>query len=333
MKKCSTKISSIWDKFKEIYSKWKIVSIPDELKDQFTQQQLKNNITRIKYYVIITFAINLFIYIVETIINGSYINISLSNYVHTFICILVFILNRYFVKINKHSIIWGIGYFFIISIYVIQGFNMFFIPTNMILYFFSFTLFMNMFIPDLKPKAFMSLAALFFILSAGIMISQYSLNVVLNDILSTFYVFSAISIIKLLYYNSNLKLFIKIAELKSANEKLEALSTTDELTKINNRRAFMDYMDIIWKQSHRLQLPITVLVIDVDYFKKYNDSLGHLEGDKALIAVAQHMKNQVKRETDFVARFGGEEFICLLPYVEKTDAKNFAVELVKVLKT
>jgi len=57
-------------------------------------------------------------------------------------------------------------------------------------------------------------------------------------------------------------------------------------------------------------------MIDVDYFKKYNDSLGHLEGDKALIAIALCMKNQIKRDTDFVARFGGEEFVCLLPYKE-----------------
>jgi PleD family two-component response regulator len=57
-----------------------------------------------------------------------------------------------------------------------------------------------------------------------------------------------------------------------------------------------------------------------DYFKKYNDSLGHLEGDKALIAVAQCMKNQIKREIDFTARFGGEEFVCLLPFLEKEEA-------------
>jgi len=104
---------------------------------------------------------------------------------------------------------------------------------------------------------------------------------------------------------------------------------TDELTKLNNRRSFLDYMETIWKQSRRLQLPVSVLMIDVDYFKKYNDSMGHLEGDKALIAIAQCMKNQIKRDTDFVARFGGEEFVCLLPYIEKEDAANFAKELVQ----
>jgi diguanylate cyclase (GGDEF)-like protein len=70
-------------------------------------------------------------------------------------------------------------------------------------------------------------------------------------------------------------------------------------------------------------------MIDVDYFKKYNDSLGHLEGDKALISIAQCLKNQVKRETDFVARFGGEEFICLLPFIGKDEAVEFAKILVQ----
>ncbi len=70
-------------------------------------------------------------------------------------------------------------------------------------------------------------------------------------------------------------------------------------------------------------------MIDVDYFKKYNDSLGHLEGDKALIAIAQCLRNNVKRETDFVARFGGEEFVCLLPFIEKDEALEFAKTLVQ----
>jgi len=118
-------------------------------------------------------------------------------------------------------------------------------------------------------------------------------------------------------------------ELASANEKLKALSITDELTKLNNRRSFLEYMDLIWKQNQRLKLPVNILMIDIDYFKKYNDSLGHLEGDKTLIAVAQCLKDNVKRETDFVARFGGEEFVCLLPFIEKNEAMDFAKALVQ----
>jgi diguanylate cyclase (GGDEF)-like protein len=194
---------------------------------------------------------------------------------------------------------------------------------------FSFTLFMNMFIPDFKPKVFISMSFLFYIATVVMLVYKYSFSDSLFLHINIFQAFASIIIIKILYYNSIIRNFIKIHEVNALNEKLAALSITDELTKINNRRAFMNYLDIIWKQSHRLQLPINVLVIDIDYFKKYNDSLGHLEGDKALIAVAQHMKNQVKRETDFVARFGGEEFVCLLPYIKKNDAEIFARELVQ----
>jgi len=117
-----------------------------------------------------------------------------------------------------------------------------------------------------------------------------------------------------------------------ANEKLKALSVTDELTRLDNRRSFLEHIDLIWKQNHRLNLPVTVLMIDVDYFKKYNDSLGHLEGDKALIAVAQCLKDNIKRDTDFVARFGGEEFVCLLPFVAKDEALKFAQKLVQCVE-
>jgi diguanylate cyclase (GGDEF)-like protein len=114
----------------------------------------------------------------------------------------------------------------------------------------------------------------------------------------------------------------------SANKKLEELSTIDELTRLYNRRAFLEYLGIVWKQNQRLNLPLTALMLDVDYFKKYNDALGHLEGDKALVAIAQCMREMVKRETDFVARFGGEEFVCLLPFTSADEAFNFAANLV-----
>ena len=121
-------------------------------------------------------------------------------------------------------------------------------------------------------------------------------------------------------------------ELARINEKLKSLSITDELTKLNNRRSFLEYMNMVWKQGQRLNQPISVMLLDIDYFKKYNDSLGHLEGDKALIAVAQSLKNQVKRETDFVARFGGEEFVCLLPFINKDEAIEFAKSMVKSIE-
>jgi len=120
-----------------------------------------------------------------------------------------------------------------------------------------------------------------------------------------------------------------VKKLIVANEKLKNLSTTDELTKLDNRRSFLEYVDLVWKQNRRLNLPVTILMIDIDYFKKYNDSLGHLEGDKALRAIAKCLKDNIKRETDFVARFGGEEFVCVLPFVEKAEAFEFTKTMVQ----
>jgi diguanylate cyclase (GGDEF)-like protein len=73
-------------------------------------------------------------------------------------------------------------------------------------------------------------------------------------------------------------------------------------------------------------------MIDIDFFKKYNDSFGHLEGDKALIAVAQCLKKEIKRKTDFISRYGGEEFLCLLPYTDQEGAIYFAKKLVKTIE-
>jgi diguanylate cyclase (GGDEF)-like protein len=191
---------------------------------------------------------------------------------------------------------------------------------------------MNMFIPDFKPKIFIWSAALFYFAAVSVIVYRYSFFNEGDTKLFVASTFFAVLTIKVLHYNSNVKIFIDVTKINALNERLAALSITDELTKLNNRRSFLDYMDIIWKQSCRLSVPLSVLMVDVDYFKKYNDSRGHLEGDKVLVAIAQCMQKQLKRDTDFIARYGGEEFVCLLPYIEKEDAVNFARELVQCVE-
>jgi len=190
--------------------------------------------------------------------------------------------------------------------------------------------FISAFVPVIRNNEIVSIIGLDYEVS---LIHTLERSVVVDIVISLIISISIVGIITVLVSNTFANFIRKIDELNkhlvSVNERLEELSTIDELTKLNNRRSFMEYMDIVWKQNHRLNLPITVLMIDVDYFKKYNDSLGHLEGDKALVAIAQCMKNHVKRETDFVARFGGEEFVCLLPFVKKDEAANFAKTLVE----
>ncbi|MDR2733005.1 MAG: GGDEF domain-containing protein [Fibromonadaceae bacterium] len=158
---------------------------------------------------------------------------------------------------------------------------------------------------------------------------NYQFDFSIRMLISYFLVLSVMAVIETTRKTKDRIVEVQRKVLEKQAEKLRTLSATDALTKLNNRRSFLDYIDIIWKQSFRLHLPITVLMIDIDCFKKYNDSMGHLAGDKTLVNIAQCIKNHLKRETDFAARFGGEEFVCLLPYIEKAEAMDFVNELVR----
>jgi len=329
-------MKKIIEKLKQIRFKEIIVTIPPELKVQFSQMQLKNNLFRLKLLGVITILFNLInfpFYILQA--NGLsallFDKLFFADLCQIFITILFFILSNYFLKKNKHSILKIICYLFILLYYLFLAYYM--LSAEIILVFQIFYVFASLytFIPDFKPKIFISFIIFWYLLVAGLLTYRNQSFASGSSQLFTINVFF-IALVRLFYYNSRVETFIDTFKIKKLNEKLESLSMTDELTKLNNRRSFLDYIDIIWKQSRRLQLPVNILMIDVDYFKKYNDSLGHLQGDRALIAIAQCMKNQIKRDTDFVARFGGEEFVCLLPYIEKENAANFAKELVQKIE-
>ena len=118
-------------------------------------------------------------------------------------------------------------------------------------------------------------------------------------------------------------------QLKDSNEKLEQLSLLDSLTHLNNRRYFDMQMDKEWRRAQRHQEVISLLMIDIDYFKLYNDRYGHAAGDKCLQSVATVLKAALHRPTDIIARFGGEEFVVLLPGVDQSGAEKIA----RVMKT
>lgn len=101
--------------------------------------------------------------------------------------------------------------------------------------------------------------------------------------------------------------------LKKANDELERLAAIDGLTQIANRRRFDDYFAVEWQRHHREQQPLALILIDIDYFKQYNDHYGHQGGDNCLIRVAQALMSTPQRPTDLVARYGGEEFAAILP--------------------
>jgi diguanylate cyclase (GGDEF)-like protein/PAS domain S-box-containing protein len=101
-------------------------------------------------------------------------------------------------------------------------------------------------------------------------------------------------------------------ELHEAYKTVEALSAIDSLTGLANRRRFDDYLALEWRRAMREGSPISLLLVDVDHFKSYNDSYGHLSGDACLRKIAESTLDSVKRAGDLVARFGGDEFTVIL---------------------
>ncbi len=105
-------------------------------------------------------------------------------------------------------------------------------------------------------------------------------------------------------------------KLKQANDKLKMISLTDGLTGVSNRRYFDETLNREWRRMARVSRPLCLMMIDIDFFKKYNDTYGHQKGDKCLKIVANQIRVAMKRAGDFVARYGGEEFAAVLPEME-----------------
>jgi len=146
----------------------------------------------------------------------------------------------------------------------------------------------------------------------------------LARLLSVAYLIFTVAMLKLarFYGRQMLTLMESEQSLVAANEQLLKLSCTDGLTGIANRRAFDDRIAADWALAVRRALHISVVIVDVDHFKLYNDRYGHLAGDDCLRAVAGHVAASVLRASDLPARYGGEEFVILLP---NNDDKGAAV--------
>lgn len=113
---------------------------------------------------------------------------------------------------------------------------------------------------------------------------------------------------------------------------LQRLLSTDALTNIANRRRFDDALAREWRRCERAGVPVSLLMIDVDHFKAYNDHCGHVQGDEALRQVAKLLGAAAKRPGDLVARYGGEEFVCLLPSIGVGGASAVANKLIEAVR-
>jgi diguanylate cyclase (GGDEF)-like protein len=144
--------------------------------------------------------------------------------------------------------------------------------------------------------------------------------IILGVLIISYYVFKSIQ-------NDHTRLEITTKKLKRANKKLENVSYTDVLTSLHNRRYFNFVYDRELKRAKRTKSYITFMMLDIDFFKQYNDTYGHIEGDFALKSVAKVLKDSLKRPSDYVFRLGGEEFGVILIDTDESNSARLAREI------
>lgn len=143
-----------------------------------------------------------------------------------------------------------------------------------------------------------------------------------HDLLAISMIVMAITLVLVSSYIYHL-----LFELQQAQFALQELADTDQLTQVANRRHFDRKFKTEWRRAMRERTPISLLLLDVDNFKKYNDSLGHQAGDECLRKISASLRSVTRRPADLAARYGGEEFAVLLPVTKREDALMLAERL------
>jgi len=133
-------------------------------------------------------------------------------------------------------------------------------------------------------------------------------------------------------YVKNRLLSLDAQRLTLLSEELHLLSTTDSLTGLANRRHFENCFDLEWRRAVRTQDSISLIMIDIDYFKKYNDLYGHQAGDECLRQVCLALQSYAQRSGELVVRYGGEEFVVLLPRMTLASAQNIAENMCRKVR-
>lgn len=135
-------------------------------------------------------------------------------------------------------------------------------------------------------------------------------------------------------YQRNLERIVdeRTAELNRINEHLERIARIDSTTGIYNRRHFNETLEAELRRSRRMNENLSLMMCDVDYFKNYNDTYGHIAGDNCLKEVATTLDNSFNRASDLVARYGGEEFAIILPGITSKKALSLAKDLIEEMR-
>ncbi len=123
-----------------------------------------------------------------------------------------------------------------------------------------------------------------------------------------------------------------LRELKLRLNEIEKVAYVDYLTKLATRRFLMEKCELLFESARRSEMTLTLIMFDIDYFKKYNDKYGHVEGDRILRIIGNLLKKNFKRKTDAIGRYGGEEFLVVLPQTELSEAISLVEKFQKKLK-
>ncbi len=142
--------------------------------------------------------------------------------------------------------------------------------------------------------------------------------------------------VKQVILSAKIRAMERIVQMKGAldraNKQLEILSSIDPLTQILNRRGLEDVLASAWQSNRRQEAELSLLMLDIDFFKLYNDNYGHPQGDKCLKQVADALNTALNRTTDSLARYGGEEFVIVMPFTPVEGARFKAQELILALQ-
>ncbi|MEE8574233.1 MAG: diguanylate cyclase, partial [Thermodesulfobacteriota bacterium] len=155
-------------------------------------------------------------------------------------------------------------------------------------------------------------------------------------ILGVILILTIVTLVLILFINRTLKkrvseqtkkIRLQLEEKLKTEEKLRELTYFDDLTGVGNRRSYNKAIDSEWNRAKRRGTILSVIMVDIDYFKPYNDLFGHIAGDECLRKIAQAIKSVITRSGDLVARYGGEEFIVILPDSDNEMASKLAEKL------
>jgi len=142
--------------------------------------------------------------------------------------------------------------------------------------------------------------------------------------------------VKQVILSAKIRAMERIVQMKGAldraNKQLEILSSIDPLTQVLNRRGLEEVLASAWQSNKRQEAELSLLMLDIDFFKLYNDNYGHPQGDKCLKQVADALNTALNRTTDSLARYGGEEFVIVMPFTPVDGARFKAQELILALQ-